>query len=64
MVASVRYMTMNRVTHAAVRRDLARLEAALTAAPDGARAAEARESVARKTLGHSNRREIAPIWRA
>jgi hemerythrin-like domain-containing protein len=32
-----RPMTMNRVIHAAVRRDLARLEAALTAAPDGDR---------------------------
>jgi hemerythrin-like domain-containing protein len=31
-------MTMNRVIHAAVRRDLARLEAALRAAPDGDRA--------------------------
>jgi hemerythrin-like domain-containing protein len=30
-------MTMNRVIHAAVRRDLARLEAALDAAPDGDR---------------------------
>jgi hemerythrin-like domain-containing protein len=30
-------MTMNRVIHAAVRRDLARLEAALAAAPDGDR---------------------------
>ena len=31
-------MTMNRVTHAAVRRDLARLQSALDAAPDGDRA--------------------------
>src|SRR4051794_10018123 len=31
-------MTMNRVIHAAVRRDLARLESALAAAPDGDRA--------------------------
>ena len=31
-------MTMNRVIHAAVRRDLARLESALDAAPDGDRA--------------------------
>ena len=31
-------MTMNRVIHAAVRRDLTRLESALDAAPDGDRA--------------------------
>lgn len=41
-------MTMNRVIHGAVRRDLARLEAALAAAPDGdrARARELRNAYA------------------
>ena len=45
-------MTMNRVIHGAVRRDLARLEAALAVAPDGdrERAGALRDAYARRGL--------------